>query len=220
MVQAKKRADAGTEPAERREQILNSAGELFATKGVAATTVREIGNAVGLLSGSLYHYFDSKDAMVEQLVSDFLQDLTAAYPKVRAENDDPRTSLAGLIRASFHLVAKHPYACHIYQHDFNYLRTLPRYALLDEMAKDGERSWLDLLNEGATQGQFRREVEPIVFYRFCRDAIFLSVRWYRPGGRRTIDDLADSFITVVMEGYAIGEPVGTTPGDGAGRRRA
>jgi hypothetical protein len=76
------------------------------------------------------------------------------------------------------------------------------------------------LNEGATQGQFRREVEPIVFYRFCRDAIFLSVRWYRPGGRRTIDDLADSFITVVMEGYAIGEPVGTTPGDGAGRRRA
>ncbi|MEY2405530.1 MAG: TetR/AcrR family transcriptional regulator, cholesterol catabolism regulator, partial [Acidimicrobiaceae bacterium] len=150
----------------------------------------------------------------------FLQDLTAAYPKVRAENDDPRTSLAGLIRASFHLVAKHPYACHIYQHDFNYLRTLPRFALLDEMAKDGERSWLETLNEGAAKGQFRHEVEPIVFYRFCRDAIFLSVRWYRPGGRRTIDDLADSFITVVMDGYAVGEPARTALADGADSRPA
>src|SRR5436190_698186 len=112
MVQTKKDGDAGTEPAERREQILASAGELFA--------------------------------------------------------------------------AKHPYACHIYQHDFNYLRTLPRYAVLDEMARDGERAWLDLLSEGAAQGQFRTDIEPIVFYRFSRDAIFLSVRWYRPGGHRTI----------------------------------
>jgi TetR/AcrR family transcriptional regulator, cholesterol catabolism regulator len=220
MVQAKKGGDANTEPAERREQILASAGELFATKGVTATTVREIGNAVGLLSGSLYHYFDSKDAMVEQLVSDFLQDLTDAYPRVRAENDDPRSCLAGLIRASFHLVAKHPYACHIYQHDFNYLRTLPRFAVLDEMAKDGERSWLDLLREGAEQGQFRTDIEPIVFYRFSRDAIFLSVRWYRPGGRRTIDDLADSFIAIAMEGYAVAEPVAAVASSsGSGRRR-
>jgi AcrR family transcriptional regulator len=203
MVQAKKRADAGAEPAERREQILNSAGELFAAKGVAATTVREIGNAVGLLSGSLYHYFDSKDAMVEQLVSDFLQDLTAAYPRVRAENDDPRSSLAGLIRESFHLVAKHPYACHIYQHDFNYLRTLPRFASLDEMAHDGERAWLDVLREGVDRGQFRADVDPLVFYRYSRDAIFLTVRWYRPGGRYPIDELADSAIAVFMEGYAV-----------------
>jgi TetR/AcrR family transcriptional regulator, cholesterol catabolism regulator len=211
MVQTKRDGDAGAEPAERREQILASAGELFAAKGVAATTVREIGTAVGLLSGSLYHYFDSKDAMVEQLVSDFLADLTAAYPRVRAENEDPRSCLAGLIRESFHLVAKHPYACHIYQHDFNYLRTLPRFAVLDEMAKDGERAWLDLLSEGAAQGQFRTDIEPIVFYRFSRDAIFLSVRWYRPGGRRTIDDLADSFIAIAMEGYAVGQPA--TVGD-------
>ena len=104
------------------------------------------------------------------------------------QNDDPRTSLAGLIRASFHLVAKHPYACHIYQHDFNYLRTLPRYALLDEMAKDGERSWLDLLNEGATQGQFRREIETQAEIRTSADAVegrnaFLEKRAARFSGR-------------------------------------
>ncbi len=202
MVEVRKVEPTG-ESGDRREQILARAGELFATKGVSATTVREIGSAVGLLSGSLYHYFDSKEAMVEEIVSDFLRDLSSEYAAVRAEHADPRTCLAGLIRASFHLVAKHPYACHIYQHDFNYLRTLPRFAVLDEVAHEGERAWLDVLREGVDQGQFRADVDPLVFYRFSRDAIFLAVRWYRPGGRYPIDELADSAIAVFMEGYAV-----------------
>jgi AcrR family transcriptional regulator len=53
MVQVRKAEEAMAEPSERRAQILASAGQLFAAKGVAATTVREIGNSVGLLSGSL-----------------------------------------------------------------------------------------------------------------------------------------------------------------------
>lgn len=204
MVEVRKVTEPAGEGGDRREQILDRAGELFATKGVSATTVREIGSAVGLLSGSLYHYFDSKEAMVEEIVSDFLRDLSSEYATVRAEHPDPRTCLAGLIRASFHLLAKHPYACHIYQHDFNYLRTLPRFAALDQMAHEGEQAWLDVLRAGVEQGQFRTDVDPIVFYRFSRDAIFLTVRWYRPGGRHPIDELADSAITVFMEGYAVG----------------
>ena len=203
MVEVKKAGDVTGEAGDRREQILARAGELFAAKGVSATTVREIGSAVGLLSGSLYHYFDSKEAMVEEIVSDFLRDLSAAYAGIRADEPDPRRCLAGLIRASFHLMAKHPYACHIYQHDFNYLRTLPRFATLDAMAHEGEQAWLDVLHEGVARGQFRTDVDPVVFYRFNRDAIFLAVRWYRPGGRYQIDELADSCITVFMEGYAL-----------------
>ena len=203
MVEVRKAREPAAEAGDRREQILARAGELFAAKGVSATTVREIGSAVGLLSGSLYHYFDSKEAMVEEIVSDFLADLSAEYARVRAEHDDPRTCLAGLIGTSFHMVAKHPYVCHIYQHDFNYLRTLPRFATLDEMAHEGEQAWVDVLHEGVERGQFRRDVDPLVFYRYNRDAIFLTVRWFRPGGKYQIDELADSCIAVFMEGYAV-----------------
>jgi AcrR family transcriptional regulator len=204
MVEVKNaRGEASADGGDRREQILARAGELFAAKGVAATTVREIGSAVGLLSGSLYHYFDSKEAMVEEIVSDFLGDLSSAYTAIRAEEDDPGRCLAGLVRVSFHMIAKHPYACHIYQHDFNYLRTLPRFSTLDGMAHDAEQVWLDALKEGVKRGQFRADVDPVVFYRFARDAIFLTVRWYRPGGRYQIDQLADACITVFTEGYAL-----------------
>jgi AcrR family transcriptional regulator len=196
-----------SEVGDRREQILACAGQLFATKGVSATTVREIGSAVGLLSGSLYHYFDSKEAMVEQIVADFLQDLLEVYQAAQRENPDPRDGLAALIRASFQLVAKHPYACQIFQHDFNYLRTMPRFAALDEMAREGEHAWLEVLRAGVDAGRFRPDIAPLVFYRFARDAIFLTVRWYRPGGRYDLDDLADGCIAVFLEGYEL-EPGG------------
>lgn len=47
----------------RHREVLEAAATLFAERGYAATSVREIGERVGLLGGSLYHYIKSKDAL-------------------------------------------------------------------------------------------------------------------------------------------------------------
>ncbi|MGN0125277.1 MAG: TetR/AcrR family transcriptional regulator, partial [Rhodococcus sp. (in: high G+C Gram-positive bacteria)] len=52
------------DPQERKRQILDRSAEIFARKGVTATTIREIADAVGVYSGALYHYFPSKEAIV------------------------------------------------------------------------------------------------------------------------------------------------------------
>ena len=74
---------------ERRDEILAIAAELFAERGFAATTVREIADSAGILSGSLYHHFDSKESMVEELLRTFLEDITLAYRVEAASGDDP-----------------------------------------------------------------------------------------------------------------------------------
>lgn len=53
--------DAGA--AERRRQILTEAGRLFARQGFEGTSMREIAAATGLLSGSLYYHFASKEEL-------------------------------------------------------------------------------------------------------------------------------------------------------------
>jgi AcrR family transcriptional regulator len=52
---------------ETRERIVHEAAELFAVKGYAATSIREIGNAVGVSSAALYHHFPTKQAIVGEL---------------------------------------------------------------------------------------------------------------------------------------------------------
>src|SRR3546814_3574040 len=64
---------------DRREKILESSAELFARKGVATTTVREIGDAAGVFSGSLYHYFKSKNAIVAELMRGFITDIQLRF---------------------------------------------------------------------------------------------------------------------------------------------
>ena len=54
----------------RRDEIVALAGEMFAARGFAGTTVREIADAAGILSGSLYHHFDSKESIVDELLCD------------------------------------------------------------------------------------------------------------------------------------------------------
>ncbi|WP_412050616.1 TetR/AcrR family transcriptional regulator [Hoeflea sp. Naph1] len=52
---------------ERHLEIIEVAASLFAERGYAATSVRDIGSKVGLLGGSLYHYIKSKDALFVQV---------------------------------------------------------------------------------------------------------------------------------------------------------
>ncbi len=47
----------------RHREVLEAAAALFAERGYAATSVRDIGERVGLLGGSLYHYIKSKEAL-------------------------------------------------------------------------------------------------------------------------------------------------------------
>ncbi len=52
---------------QHREELLNSCFTLFATKGFADVTIREIADELGVSTGTLYHYFHSKQGILEQM---------------------------------------------------------------------------------------------------------------------------------------------------------
>lgn len=55
---------------EYRKDLLSKAFNLFAQKGFAAVTMREIAQGLGVSTGTLYHYFPSKEALFEQLMQE------------------------------------------------------------------------------------------------------------------------------------------------------
>src|SRR6185369_15433633 len=68
----------------RQGEVLAAAAELFAEHGYISTTVRDIADAAGILSGSLYHHFDSKESMVDEILRGFLDALFARYHAIVA----------------------------------------------------------------------------------------------------------------------------------------
>jgi AcrR family transcriptional regulator len=192
-----------TERSNSREAILEKAASLFATRGVAATTVRDIAGEVGLHSGSLYHHFESKDAIVDELLRGYLDDLLAGYRAVAAEELDPRARLERLVRVSLDTVGAHPHATEIYQNDFNLLREQPRFAYLKASAAEVQKVWLDAIVLGADAGYFRSDIEPRILYRVIRDVVWLSIRWYRPTAGYGIRQLADDCTSILLDGISL-----------------
>ena len=190
------------QPGNRHDQILAVAARLFARKGVAATTVREIADEVGILSGSLYHHFDSKEAMVDEILSPYLRDLGDACQRVIARRADPRTKLRDLVAECLGVVEAHPHATEIYQSDVNYLSQLDRFGYLTAAASQVRQAWLEVLNEGVAQGAFRPDLEPRIVYRLMRDAIWPSVRWFRPGRDYPLSRFAEECASLFLDGVA------------------
>ena len=190
------------EPQDRRSDILASAAELFARKGVGATTVREIADAVGILSGSLYHHFESKDAIVAEILTGYLRAIQDRYAAVLASGKGPADSLHDLVVTSLQVASEQPQATTIYQNERPYLRERPRFADVLAGAADIQRTWLLVIEKGVAEGTFRADIAPRVFYRLIRDAVWLSVRWHHPAGEYPTSQLADDITAVFLDGFS------------------
>jgi AcrR family transcriptional regulator len=190
-----------TQPvATRREELLAITASLFAKKGFRNTTVRDIADAAGILSGSLYHHFDSKESMVDEILSTFQEELFGQYDEILASDADPRTKLEQAVLVSFEAIDKHHDEVAIFQNDAAYLLTFERFAYLADRNRQSREVWLTLLQGGIDAGVLRDDLDLELTYRFIRDTVWVAVSWYRPGGRRTHTEIAQQYLSILLEG--------------------
>ncbi|WP_406317853.1 TetR/AcrR family transcriptional regulator [Streptosporangium sp. NBC_01639] len=205
--QVTKRAASSGSASERRDHLVRLAAELFARKGFQATTVREIAEEAGILSGSLYHHFDSKESIVDEVLTTFLDDIVGRYRVALEQKGEPVAILSEMVRIGFGTLEPHRAAITVMQNDWNYLRSLPggRFDYLVKAEDEVERMWVEQIRLGQAAGQVRADVDPKLTYRMIRDTIWVTVRWFRPGGRLDTTGLAEHYITVLFDGLATGE---------------
>ena len=72
-------------PEERRQEIVETARELFQKKNYESTTMQDIMNALGIAKGTIYHYFKSKEDLLEAVVEDSVDKYIAGMEKVLNE---------------------------------------------------------------------------------------------------------------------------------------
>ena len=188
---------------ERREHLVKLAAELFAEKGYQATTVRNIADEAGILSGSLYHHFDSKESIVDEILSGFFDEIMASYRAVLDRGENPRETIAGLVRVAFASLEPHRAAITVMQNDWNYLKRMERFSYLTKAEEEVEKMWVDTLSAGQKEGLFREDLDPKLTYRMIRDTIWVAVRWFKPGGRLDARGLAEHYLKVMFDGINV-----------------
>jgi TetR/AcrR family transcriptional regulator, cholesterol catabolism regulator len=198
---ASSRVDQGIS---RRNIILREAATLFAAQGVAATTVRQIADEAGVLSGSLYHHFPSKEVIVQYIVIGYLEDLLGRYQEVRERDLDPMERLRLLVLVSLQAATDSPHALEIYQNEGTMLRSVPRHKHISALAQEIHQFWADVIKAGVEALALRSDISPRLFHRLIRDAVWLSPRWYRPTTAYPPAKLADDLLAVFLDGFSAG----------------
>jgi TetR/AcrR family transcriptional regulator, cholesterol catabolism regulator len=191
---------AASQPTSRRDELLELAAKMFADRGLRATTVRDIADSAGILSGSLYHHFSSKEEMVDEVLRGFLDWLFTRYQEIVATEENPMERLKGLFMTSFEAIEDRHAQVVIYQDEAKRLADQPRFAYLEDRNKEQRKMWLDVLNQGIEEGCFRPDIDVDLVYRFIRDTTWVSVRWYQPGGPLTAEEVGRQYLTIVLGG--------------------
>lgn len=199
---ARKKADYAGEDAsaQRREEIRRLATSVFASRGYASATMRDIADETGILAGSLYHYFRSKDdILVEGLqafYADSIRDLTATAAVV----GDPSTKLRAMIALAVRYLVERRDETVIIHSDFDYLSRLPAFAFVNDSAAEVERIWVGVLDEAMSASFFKQELGATLSYRAIMGAIFSTAQWYDPRGPIDEDEFVDLLAHTFLDG--------------------
>jgi len=183
----------------RRDEILQVAARLFAEKGYEETTIREIGDAAGILSGSLYHHFQTKEEMLHELLKRFIS-MGPEYQAIVDKSKGARETLCDMIVLGLRAVVNNPHIVSITVHERKFLARHPSFAYVEDAWRANGKIWYGVLQRGVNDGIFRDDLDLHLLLRMINDLMAAAVDWYRPNGRYSISKIIDTQIALILGG--------------------
>jgi len=184
-----------------RQLVLDTAARLFRAEGYAGTSLRDIAGEAGMRAASLYHYFDSKDAIVGEVLRIGVEQV---FDKVRAavEALPPEADAQVLLQTAVHthLQGMHglqDYTCA----NLRILGQVPAHVREAHLpTRDAyERYWVQVLARCARQGGFDHQRDLRLARLFLFAAMNGTLDWFQ-GGAVSLKAVADEMTELVLQG--------------------
>jgi len=99
------------------ERILDAAEELFAERGYAGTTLRDVAEAVGIRIPSLYNHIESKEGLYAAVLERDIRPVFAALAEYVGPGVDRSQGPRELVETLMRLMAEHPRLASLVQHE-------------------------------------------------------------------------------------------------------
>lgn len=195
-----------------RREIVRVAGELFAERGFDGVSIRDIGAAVGVLKGSLYHYISSKEELLYEIIAVGHQGLLENLRICAELRGSPLERLSAFTYNHITLNAEESrYARGIvFLRDSHHLPEAKRAEIHRDRAAY-EEFLRNLIDDGQREWQICPELNP----RLCSLGILGVLngfqRWFRPSGPTTPDQIGREFAGFVVSAVAC-DPTTHRPG--------
>lgn len=184
-------------PRSKRALILTAAIDSFGQDGYEHTKWARIADQVGIGQTALYHYFESKAHCLLTIMSQELSRSLEKFREATGAAPGPREALEAAIAAAYDVSPREALSMRILQSHMDLLAT-PRPTEKEEAERQRSRElvrtieseWTALLERGMRAKVFPKR-DPRAMASVVLAMVVSVWRWYRPGGRMTLDEVRE-----------------------------
>lgn len=195
----RRKSAPGPKHEDKLAAILRTAAQQFSTNGYEATSLDMIADQLGMHKATLYHYVDNKESILYQCLVRSFGDLDAVMKSMEDRSIPVLERLRLFVRS---LAAAQ-------NNDYGRCQVLVGSRPLDTQAGDEiqrfkrrlDQTVRNLITEGIADGTIR-PCHPGLFSAMLFGALNWVPRWHHEGGKFSIQDVADSFMDMLVHGVA------------------
>lgn len=186
----------------KKQKILEAAAKIFSRKGYAEATLAEIGKEAGTHAGSLYYYFDSKEALVEEVLNIGTHGVSRLVTKAVAELP-PETSHIERIRVAFRI--------HVTQMLLKDDFIVAYWKIVDQVPPEIRERHLNapreygrflqsLIDDAQQAGEIRVDINGHILRLMMVGSSIYALDWFNPRGELSSVEIADTLIDMFFNG--------------------
>lgn len=181
-----------------RDDILEAAAQVFRQKGFHGASMNDIAGAVNLQKASLYHHVSSKQEILFELLDRALELLLERISPIAAQSIPAEQRLRLMIREYLQILAENTdlSAVLLFEHRSlegkQHARHVPNRDKFESL-------WRTVLTDGVRSKKFLCDNIPLTT-RATLGIMNWTITWYRPNGELTIDEIADQYSNLLLNG--------------------
>lgn len=181
-----------------RDELIETAAQVFRQKGYHGASMEDIAAAVHLRKASLYHHFSSKQEILLEILDRALQLLLVKISNITKQDISADKKLRLMIRQYLQILAENVdlAAVLLFEH-----RALERRQHVRHVPNRDkfETLWKDVLAEGASKKVFQCDDPPMVV-RALLGQMNWTITWFSPDGEKSIEEIADDYSNLLLNG--------------------
>jgi TetR/AcrR family transcriptional regulator, cholesterol catabolism regulator len=178
----------------RDAEVFDAAIKIMATKGYSAMTIQEVADAVGVLKGSLYHYFSSKEDLLFSVIENSYLNAAAEAKEVAALGLGPLEELLEYLRRQVVWYLNNQDLAKIYQTEARHLKG-ERLEQMKQRGRNYEKYMVDLIVAAQENGTIQNRAHPRIIFGYVGGALESVRNWSGGAFRsRSHQELTDAFL--------------------------
>jgi AcrR family transcriptional regulator len=187
-----------SEVVSRKVQIEGIATELFRKKGYAATSMRDLAQAVGMEAASIYSHIKNKEALLSSICFRLADAFMDAKKEMELQTMPAPLLLQKAIEAHVRVITNNLDASAVFLHEWRHLSPEPLAEFI-ALRKAYENYLIRIIQQGKEEGKFQFEDEKIAVLSLLSGLNWIY-DWYKPEGKLTPEQVAQNLSNLLLNG--------------------